>query len=57
MIGCANGNLMVRELEKQGILAAVIGRATDTNDRIIENTCETRFLEPAGSDELYKIFQ
>ncbi len=57
LIGCANGNRMVRELEKHGILAAVIGRATDTNDRIIENTCETRFLEPAGSDELYKIYQ
>lgn len=57
LIGCANGNLMVRELEANGISAAVIGRATATNDRVIENTYETRFLEPAGSDELYKIYQ
>ena len=57
LIGCANGNLMVRELNAHGILAAVIGRATATNDRVIENTYETRFLEPAGSDELYKIYQ
>ncbi len=57
LIGCPNGNFMVRELEKEGIPAAVIGRATETNDRVIENTNETRFLEPAGSDELYKIYQ
>jgi hydrogenase maturation factor len=56
LIGCANGNRMVEELEQQGIPAAVIGRATDTNDRVIVNTYETRFLEPAGSDELYKIY-
>lgn len=57
LIGCKNGNLLVEELEKNGIPAAVIGRATDTNDRVIVNEYETRFLEPAGSDELYKIYQ
>lgn len=57
LIGCRNGNLLVEELERHGIPAAVIGRATDTNDRIIVNAYETRFLEPAGSDELYKIYQ
>ena len=57
LIGCPNGNFMVRELEKEGIPAAVIGRATETNDRVVENTNETRFLEPAGSDEIYKIYQ
>ncbi len=56
LIGCKNGNLMVEVLEKRGIPAAVIGRANDTNDRIIVNGEETRFLEPAGSDELYKIY-
>lgn len=56
LIGCKNGNLMVEELGKNGIPAAVIGRATDTNDRVIVNEYETRFLEPAGSDELYKIY-
>lgn len=57
LIGCKNGNLLVEELEKNGISAAVIGRVTDTNDRIIVNEYETRFLEPPGSDELYKIYQ
>lgn len=56
LIGCQNGNFLVEELEKNGIPAAVIGRATDTNDRVIVNEYETRFLEPAGSDELYKIY-
>lgn len=57
LIGCRNGNLLVEELEKSGISAAVIGRANETNDRVIVNDYETRFLEPAGSDELYKIYQ
>lgn len=56
LIGCSNGNLLVEELEKAGIHAAVIGRATQGNDRIIINGEETRFLVPAGSDELYKIY-
>ena len=56
LIGCANGNLMVEELEEAGIAAAVIGRATDSNDRVIVKGEETRFLEPPGSDELYKIY-
>lgn len=56
LIGCTNGNRMVEELEKSGIPAAVIGRATDSNDRVIVNGEETRFLEPPGSDEVYKIY-
>lgn len=57
LIGTSQGNLLVEELKKQGIEAAVIGRATDGNDRIIVNGDEQRFLEPAGSDQLYKIYK
>ncbi len=57
LIGTSQGNLLVEELQKQGIPAAVIGRATDNNDRIILNGEEQRFLEPAGSDQLYKIYE
>lgn len=57
LIGCANGNLLVDKLKEAGISSAVIGRATDSNDRVIVNGEETRFLEPAGSDELYKIYE
>ena len=57
LIGCANGNLLVEELEKNGIHASVIGRATEGNDRIVVNGDETRYLGPAGSDDLYKIYK
>lgn len=55
LIGCRNGNRMVEALEKAGIPAAVIGRATDSHDRVIVSGEEIRFLEPPGSDELYKM--
>ena len=57
LIGCENGNLLVERLQEAGIPAAVIGRATEGNDRVIRSGEETRFLEPAGSDELYKIYE
>lgn len=55
MIGCEKGNLLVEKLEEAGINAAVIGRATEGNDRIVVSRDETRYIGPAGSDELYKI--
>ena len=55
MIGCEKGNLLVEKLNEAGINAAVIGRATEGNDRIIVSKDETRYIGPAGSDELYKI--
>lgn len=48
-------NLLVDRLKAEGIPAAVIGRITDGNDRIIINEDERRFLEPPKSDELYKV--
>lgn len=57
LIGCLHGNELVEELAKKGIEAAVIGRATEGNDRIVVNGEETRYLGPALSDELYKIYK
>lgn len=48
-------NLLVDKLKIKGISAAVIGRITEGNDRIIINEEERRFLEPPKSDELYKV--
>lgn len=48
-------NLLVDKLKEAGIAAAVIGRITYGNDRIIINGEERRFLEPPKSDELYKV--
>lgn len=55
LIGCRQGNLLVEKLGEAGVAAAVIGRVTEGNDRIVRNGEEVRFLEPAGSDEIYKI--
>lgn len=46
---------LVKQLEQQGIAAAVIGKTTQGNDRILVNEEERRFLEPAREDELYKV--
>lgn len=57
LIGCRQGNRLVEVLQEAGIPAAVVGYATDNNDRVIVSGEEKRFLEPAGSDELYKIYE
>lgn len=50
-----NANLLVDKLKQEGIAAAVIGRITKGNDRIIINNDEVRYLEPPKTDELYKV--
>lgn len=55
LIGCSQGNLLVERLQDAGIPAAVIGRAVEGNDRVVMHGEEKRFLEPAGSDEIYQV--
>lgn len=55
LMAAENGYDLVRALKQQGIEAAVIGKATDGNDRIIRNGEEVRYLEPPKPDELYKV--
>ena len=55
LIAAPDGNQMVRELKKAGIPAVVVGKATKSNDRILINGEEHRFLEPPKQDELYKV--
>ena len=50
-----DGNHLVRELEKAGIKATIIGKATEGNDRVLINEEERRFLEPPKEDELYAV--
>ena len=57
LITAPNGSDIVRELGRAGINAAVIGKVTDGNDRVLLNGDEKRFLEPPKSDELYKIYE
>ena len=55
LITTDKGMDLVKLLEQQGIAAAVIGKTTQGNDRILVNEEERRFLEPAREDELYKV--
>lgn len=50
-----DGEDMVKKLEKEGIFSAIIGKTTGGNDKVIFNEEETRYLEPAKPDEIYKI--
>lgn len=48
-----DGTGLVRELEKAGIPAVIVGKTTSGNDRVILNEEERRFLEPPKTDQLY----
>ena len=55
LIATEDGNGLVMELEKANIPAVVIGKATDSHDRVLLNEDERRFLETTQTDELYHI--
>lgn len=57
LMAADNGHDLVRELEKANIHGVVVGKVTDSNDRVVVNGDETRFLEPPKTDELYKALQ
>jgi len=57
LMAADNGHDLVRELEKANIHGVVVGKITDSNDRVVVNGDETRFLEPPKTDELYKALQ
>ncbi len=50
-----DGEGLTSMLEKKGIFSAVIGKTTDSNDKVILNEDEIRFLEPAKQDEILKV--
>lgn len=55
LIATEDGPALVRALAAHGIHSAIIGRATDGNDRILRNGEEIRYLDRPQSDELYKV--
>ena len=57
LLAAADGNQMVRNLEQVGIASTIIGKTTDSNDRVLRQMEERRFLETAQTDELYKILK
>lgn len=50
-----SGERLVQALKEVHIKAAIIGRTTDNNDRIVINEEESRFLERPKTDEITKI--
>ncbi|MBR6770030.1 MAG: hydrogenase maturation factor [Lachnospiraceae bacterium] len=57
LVAVDNGWRLVRELEKQQIPAALIGRTTQGRDRVVFQGEERRFLERPKPDELYKVMK
>lgn len=55
LMAAADGNALVRAIQQAGGAAVVIGRATDSNDRVLINGEERRFLETTQTDELWRI--
>ena len=57
LMAAPDGHGLVRELEKAGIHAAVIGRFVEGKAKKILNGEDTAFLERPKTDELYKIYE
>ena len=55
LIAAADGIGLCRALADAGIDAAIIGRMTDGNDRVLHNGSELRYLEPPHADEFHRI--
>jgi hydrogenase maturation factor len=55
LMAAEDGNALVRALEAEDTPAAVIGKATDSNDRVLVGDGERRFLETAQTDELINL--
>ena len=55
LMAAADGNALTAALKTAGINAAVIGKFTDSNDRVLINKDEKRFIDISKSDEIYKL--
>ncbi len=55
LMTATDGTGLVRELDKAGIPAVIVGKTTAGNDRVILNEDERRFLEPPKTDQIYML--
>lgn len=51
-----HGEVVADALKQEGIQAAVIGQLTDSNDKVIHNGEDVRYIDRPAPDELMKIF-
>lgn len=56
LIAAKDGESLVQAMERANIPAVVIGRTTDSNDRILFRGEDRRFLETTQTDELRRVF-
>ena len=52
-----DGTGLVMALQKEGIPAVVVGKVTDSNDRIFVNGDEIRYMDRPARDELHRMFE
>lgn len=50
-----DGTALVTALQREGIPAAVVGRTTDGNDRVLYNEEEKRYLDKPKEDQIYMV--
>lgn len=50
-----DGNGLVEALECEGIPAVVVGKLTDSNDRVLHNEEEIRYMDKPKTDEIFKL--
>lgn len=55
LLAAEDGGALVRAIQQAGVEAAVIGRATDSNDRVLVYEEERRYLEHTQTDELWRV--
>lgn len=55
VLAADHGEALVGQLAREHIPAAVIGRITDSHDRLIYNAEEKRYLDKPAQDEIHKI--
>lgn len=51
---CTDGLELVSTLEAAEIPAAIVGKVTDSNDRLIFNEDEVRYLDRPHADSIYQ---
>lgn len=50
-----DGSGLVSAMKAEGIPAVIVGKVTDSNDRILINEEETRYLDRPKNDEIYRV--
>jgi hydrogenase maturation factor len=54
LVSLADGQKLVDSLLEKGIKSAIIGKVTDSNDKVIINEDERKFITKPCPDELFK---